>query len=72
MSTPATLKAALLKAERVLVTQGASGASAAKMFADVAVLDQIKSKIVQVETGAALIERLGTSRGGSVSATSAN
>ena len=63
VSTADALKRALMQADAVLISQGASGTSALKMFGDLGVLDAIQSKIVRVESGAALIERLGTSRG---------
>ena len=63
VSTVDALKRALVQAAAVLISQGASGTSALKMFGDIGVLDAIQPKIVRVESGAALIERLGTSRG---------
>jgi len=63
VSTVDALKAALMKAEHVLITQGASGTSALKMLEGMGILAAVKPKIVEVESGAALAERLGTTRG---------
>ncbi len=63
VSTTDALKRALVQADAVVISQGASGTSALKMFGDLGVLDTIQPKIVRVDSGAALSERLGTSRG---------
>ena len=63
VSTADALKRALVQADAVVISQGASGTSALKMFGDLGVLDTIQPKIVRVDSGAALSERLGTSRG---------
>lgn len=62
ISTPDALKAAILKADAVITSQGTSGAYVAKMLADLGVAEQIKAKTVQVAGGGAVMERLGKSK----------
>jgi molybdate transport system substrate-binding protein len=62
ISSVDALKAAILKADGVVTSQGTSGTYVMKMLADIGVLDQVKAKTVQVGSGVAVMERLGTSR----------
>ena len=59
LSTADTLKASILQADAVVITQGASAVFVEKMFADMGIADAIKAKIVRVPTGAAVMQRLG-------------
>lgn len=60
VSSVDALKVAILQADTVLVSQGTSGVYIRKMLADMGILDQIKAKIVEMPSGVALMERLGT------------
>ena len=62
VSTVDALTAAILKADAVLTSQGASGAYVTKMLGDLGLMEQIKGKVVVVPSGVALMDRLGTSR----------
>ncbi len=57
-----TLKASILQADALVMTQGASAVFVDKMFADMGIADQIKTKVVRVPTGAAVMERLGAAK----------
>jgi molybdate transport system substrate-binding protein len=59
ISTVDALKAAILKANAVVTSQGTSGAYVLKMLNDLGVAEQIKAKTVQVPSGVAVMERLG-------------
>ena len=56
------LKASILQADAVIISQGASGAYLEKLFGDMGIADPIKAKLVRAPTGAAVMERLGTAR----------
>ena len=62
ISTPEALKAAILKADAVITSQGTSGTYVTKLLADLGVAEQVKAKTVQVAGGGAVMERLGKSR----------
>jgi molybdate transport system substrate-binding protein len=61
ISTVDALKAAILRADAVVTSQGTSGTYVMKMLADLGVMDQIKAKTTQVGSGVAVMERLGKS-----------
>jgi molybdate transport system substrate-binding protein len=62
LSSAETLKASIRQADAVVMTQGASAVFVDKMFADMGIADEIKSKIVRVPTGDAVMQRLGAAR----------
>jgi molybdate transport system substrate-binding protein len=62
ISTPDALKAAILKADAVITSQGTSGTYVTKLLADLGVAEQIKAKTVQVAGGGAVMERLASSK----------
>jgi molybdate transport system substrate-binding protein len=53
------LKAAIIKADAVVTSQGTSGTYVLKMLTDLGVADQVKAKTVQVPSGVAVMDRLG-------------
>jgi molybdate transport system substrate-binding protein len=62
LSSADTLKASILQADAVVMTQGASAVFVEKMLADMGIADRIQAKIVRVPTGAAVMQRLGAAR----------
>jgi molybdate transport system substrate-binding protein len=62
VSTVDALKAAILGAAAVVTSQGTSGIYVMKMLGDLGVLEQVETRTVQVPSGVAVMERLGTSR----------
>jgi molybdate transport system substrate-binding protein len=62
VSTVDALKAALLEADGVITSQGTSGTYVMKMLADIGMYEQVKGKTLQVGSGVAVMERLGTSK----------
>ena len=66
VSSVDTLKAALLAADAVVYSQGASGLLVDQMLRKIGVADQIKTKIVQLPTGADVMHRLGTGTGNQI------
>jgi molybdate transport system substrate-binding protein len=57
-----TLKAAILQADAVVFTLGASGVFVEKMLAEMGIADRVSAKVVRVPTGAAVMTRLGAAR----------
>jgi molybdate transport system substrate-binding protein len=66
VSSVDTLKAALLAADAVVYSQGASGLLVDQMLRKLGVADQIRTKIVQLPTGADVMQRLGTAGGNQI------
>jgi molybdate transport system substrate-binding protein len=66
ISTVDTLKASLLRADAILLSEGASGALVARMLSDIGVADQVKAKTVRLSSGGAVMERLGEGRGSEI------
>jgi molybdate transport system substrate-binding protein len=62
VATVDALKAALARADTILVSRGTSGAYVQKMLGDLGVMASMKGKIVEVASGVAVMDRLGTSR----------
>jgi molybdate transport system substrate-binding protein len=61
-----TLKAALLQADAVVYSQGASGLLVQQMLQKIGVAEQIKSKVVQLATGSEVMQRLGKGGGNQI------
>ena len=66
IATVDALKASLLQADAVVYSQGASGLLVEQMLRKIGVADQIKPKVVQLPTGADVMERLGTAKGNQI------
>ena len=66
ISTTAALKAALLQADAVLCSGGASGVHVEQMLRDIGVADQISVTTVHLPSGAAVMARLGASHGNEI------
>ena len=62
VSSVDALKAALMKADAVVTSQGTSGGVVMKMLADIGIYEQIKQKTRQVGSGVAVMEQLGKSK----------
>ena len=62
LSSADGLKASIVQADAVIISQGASGAYLEKLFGDMGIADRIKTKLVRLPTGAAVMERLGAAR----------
>ncbi|MDA1185203.1 MAG: substrate-binding domain-containing protein [Acidobacteria bacterium] len=62
ISTPEALKAALLQADAVVCSGGASGVHVERMLRGMGVADRLSATTVYVSSGAAVMERLGASR----------
>jgi molybdate transport system substrate-binding protein len=60
------LKASLLQADAVVYSQGASGLIVEEMLRKIGVVDQIKSKVVQLPQGSDVMKRLGTGTGNQI------
>ena len=58
ISSVDALKASLLKADAIVYSQGASGVYAAQLLEKLGIAAQVKSKAVQLTTGADMIERV--------------
>jgi molybdate transport system substrate-binding protein len=63
LSSPDALKASVLRAGRVLYSQGASGLLVEKLFRDLGIADQIQTKAEQLPNGTEVMLRLGANRG---------
>lgn len=59
VSSEGALKASILKADSVVYSRGASGLLVEDMLKKLGVADQVKAKIVQVGTGADVMQRMG-------------
>lgn len=66
ISTPAALKAALLAADAVVYSQGASGVYVEKMLAGMGIAEALKGKAHQVPTGEDVMHRMGTAKGNEI------
>ena len=69
ISSVDALKASLLKADAIVYSQGASGVYAAQLLEKLGLLPQVKSKAVQLTTGADMIERVQHSKGNEIGMT---
>jgi molybdate transport system substrate-binding protein len=72
LSTVDTLRAAILGANAVVISQGASGAFLEKVFADIGVADRIRDKIVRQPRGDDVMKRLAEGRGNEIGFTMAS
>lgn len=63
VSSPDALKAAILAADAVLYSRGASGVYVEKLLRDLGVAEQVKARAVQTATGDEMLERLAAGRG---------
>ena len=66
ISSVDALKAALLQADAVVYSQGASGLLVEQMLRTIGVADRIKDKTVQVPTGGDVMQRLGKEAGNQI------
>lgn len=66
LSTVDSLKAAILKADSVIISRGASGVLLEKTFRDMAIVDQIAAKLVRQPRGDDVPRRLADSRGNAI------
>ena len=66
VSSVDALKAALLSADAVVFSRGASGLLVEQMLRTIGVADQIKTKVVQLPTGGDVMQRLGTASGNQI------
>ncbi len=66
ISTAEALKAALLQADAVVCSGGASGVHVEQMLRDIGIADRISTTTVRLPSGAAVMERLGTSLGNEI------
>jgi ABC-type molybdate transport system substrate-binding protein len=66
ISSVDALKAALLHADRVLYTQGASGVYVEKLLQTFGIADALKGRSQQLTTGDAMLERLATGTGNEI------
>jgi molybdate transport system substrate-binding protein len=66
VSSVDALKASLLRADTVVYSRGASGLLVEQMLRKIGVADQIKAKVVQLPTGADVMQRLGSSSGNQI------
>ena len=69
ISSVDALKASLLKADAIVYSQGASGVYAAQLLEKLGLLPQVKTKAVQLTTGADMIERVQHSKGNEIGMT---
>jgi molybdate transport system substrate-binding protein len=60
------MKSAILEADAVVYSEGASGVYIARMLKELGVAERLGAKAVQVPTGDAMIERLAGSRGNEI------
>jgi molybdate transport system substrate-binding protein len=66
ISTVDALKTALLQADAVVYSRGASGLLVEQLLRNIGVADQISSKVVQLPTGDDVMQRLGMSKGNQI------
>ena len=66
VSTVDALKAALLQADAVVYSRGASGLLVEQLLRKIGVADQISSKVVQLPTGDDVMQRLGMAKGNQI------
>jgi len=66
ISTVDALKAALLQAEAVVYSRGASGLLVEQLLRKIGVAEQISSKVVQLPTGDDVMQRLGMTKGNEI------
>jgi molybdate transport system substrate-binding protein len=66
LSSASTLTAALVAAEVIIISRGASGAFLEKAFRDLGIADQIEPKLRRESRGDDVMKRLGESRGDAV------
>jgi len=66
ISTVDALKAALLQADAVVYSRGASGLLVEQLLRKIGVADQISSKVVQLPTGDDVMQRLGMAKGNQI------
>jgi molybdate transport system substrate-binding protein len=62
LSSAAALKAALLRADAIVISRGASGAFLEKAFRDLGIADQLEAKLRRESRGDDVMKRLGDSR----------
>jgi molybdate transport system substrate-binding protein len=66
ISTVDALKAALLQADAVVYSRGASGLLVEQLLRKIGVAEQISSKVVQLPTGDDVMQRLGMAKGNQI------
>ena len=66
ISTVDALKAALLQADAVVYSRGASGLLVEQLLRTIGVAEQISSKVVQLPTGDDVMQRLGMTKGNQI------
>src|SRR5262245_36436183 len=66
ISTVEALKAALLQADAVVYSRGASGLLVEQLLRKIGVAEQISSKVVQLPTGDDVMQRLGMAKGNQI------
>lgn len=66
ISTVDALKAALLQADAVVYSRGASGLLVEQLLRKIGVTDQISAKVVQLPTGDDVMQRLGMAKGNQI------
>jgi molybdate transport system substrate-binding protein len=66
ISTVDALKAALLQADAVVYSRGASGLLVEQLLRKIGVADQISAKVVQLPTGDDVMQRLGIAKGSQI------
>lgn len=66
ISTVDALKAALLQADAIVYSRGASGLLVEQMLRKIGVAEQISSKVVQLPTGDDVMQRLGMAKGNQI------
>jgi molybdate transport system substrate-binding protein len=66
ISTVDALKAALLQADAVVYSRGASGLLVEQLLGKIGVAEQISSKVVQLPTGDDVMQRLGMAKGNQI------
>ncbi len=69
VSSVEALKAALLKADAIVYSQGTSGVYVVQLLEKLGIAAQVKAKAVQLTTGADMIERVEKSRGNEIGMT---
>jgi molybdate transport system substrate-binding protein len=69
IATVDALKASLLRADAIVYSQGASGVYVAQLLDKLGLMAQVKSKAVQLTTGADMIERVEKSKGNEIGMT---
>jgi molybdate transport system substrate-binding protein len=60
ISSVEALKKSILSADAIVYSQGASGLLVEKMLTDLAIAEQVKSKVARLATGADVMHRIGT------------